>query len=85
MSADYLLLDNTDWAELASCKKLDKSIFFPSDRGGIKEAKRICATCPVSAECLQYATDNKIAFGVWGGLGEGDRERLAQDARRFGL
>jgi len=78
-------LHQRDWTELANCREVDKSVFFPSDRGGIAKAKAICATCPVSAECLQYATDNLLAYGVWGGLGETDRERLARDARRAGL
>jgi WhiB family redox-sensing transcriptional regulator len=78
-------LDQRNWTEQANCKDMDKSLFFPSTIGGIKLAKRVCATCPVSAECLQYATDNGLEYGVWGGLGETDRLRLARDARRAGL
>lgn len=27
-----------------------------------------CAFCPVSKECDEYATKNKIRSGVWGGI-----------------
>jgi WhiB family redox-sensing transcriptional regulator len=80
-----LTLNSRDWTDLAKCKNMDKSVFFPNTYGGVKRAKAICATCPVSAECLQYATDNDLTYGVWGGLGEGDRERLAREARRAGF
>lgn len=32
------------------------------------EAKRLCALCPVKAECLEYANDNDEREGIWGGL-----------------
>lgn len=42
-------------------------------------AKRICASCPVKDPCLEYAellpADLRYA-GVYGGLGEEDRESL---------
>ena len=78
-------LNERDWTEQSACKDIDKSVFFPSTYGGVKKAKAICATCPVSAECLQYATDNDLNYGVWGGLGEGDRERLRRQASMAGL
>jgi WhiB family redox-sensing transcriptional regulator len=78
-------LDERNWIEQANCKGMDRSVFFPSTVRGIKDAKKVCSTCPVSAECLQYATDNALEYGVWGGLGESDRLKLARDARRAGL
>lgn len=78
-------LDQRNWTEYANCKNLDKSLFFPSTVRELKLAKQVCSTCPVSSECLQYAVDNSLTYGVWGGLGESDREKLARDARRAGL
>lgn len=31
------------------------------------EAKALCATCPVWQECLEYAIDNDVRDGIWGG------------------
>jgi len=39
-------------------------------------AKAICQLCPVKAECLQEALDNKIDHGIWGGLSVKERRRL---------
>ena len=30
-------------------------------------AQRICAECPVSPSCLEYALEHHIDHGVWGG------------------
>lgn len=41
----------------------------------MKEARRICAGCPVRQECLDYALRNHEHFGMWGGLTERERRR----------
>lgn len=49
----------------------------------IREAKEVCATCPVKAACLAAATDGD--HGIWGGLTRADgwaaykRERRAKE------
>ena len=39
-------------------------------------AKLICRGCPVRTECLADALDNRIEFGVWGGMTERERRAL---------
>src|SRR5205807_3175113 len=39
-------------------------------------SKRICRSCPVRYECLADALDNRIEFGVWGGMTERERRAL---------
>ena len=39
-------------------------------------AKAICLACPVRTECLADALDNRIEFGVWGGMTERERRAL---------
>jgi WhiB family redox-sensing transcriptional regulator len=80
------------WAEQAACKGRDPDIFHPRinyrntrrDLVTIAEApaKAVCAECPVTAECLDYAERTRTEPGVWGGLGEGDRRRLRERQRR---
>ena len=43
------------------------SLFFSDELHDIAQAKRICATCPVMAECLEGALDRHERWGVWGG------------------
>ena len=39
-------------------------------------AKLICGACSVRAECLAEALDNRIEWGVWGGMTERERRAL---------
>lgn len=45
-----------------------------------REAKKICESCEVRSECLQYALENDERFGIWGGLSERERRRLRNEA-----
>ncbi|WP_310961551.1 WhiB family transcriptional regulator [Nocardioides terrisoli] len=65
---------NEDWASAALCQKSVPDELFV--RGAEQhKAKVVCAACPVRGECLAEALDNRIEWGVWGGLTE--RERRA--------
>lgn len=58
------------WRADASCGTLDGTLaatFFSEELQDIATAKRICANCPVIAECLEGALDRHEPFGVWGG------------------
>lgn len=58
------------WHAQAACQGKDTAIFFPEGAGrataAAREAKAICATCAVSAECLAYAIAEGVD-GIWGG------------------
>jgi WhiB family redox-sensing transcriptional regulator len=40
------------------------------------KAKVICQACPVRTECLAEALDNRMEWGVWGGLTERERRAI---------
>jgi WhiB family redox-sensing transcriptional regulator len=65
-----------DWLKEAKCKKMDTSVFFPRTSEDSMLAKSICADCSVKQECLKYAIDNDISYGVWGGLSESTRRTI---------
>lgn len=67
-----------NWKTQARCIDADPEVFFPPEGVNIREARAICATCPVQEQCLEYAIVNKIEFGVWGGMSVHQRERLAR-------
>ncbi len=41
-----------------------------------REARQFCFACPVRTECLAHALDQRIEFGVWGGMTERERRAL---------
>lgn len=60
----------TPWREAASClTETDQVSFFPDkeDLLGIAKAKAVCATCPVSDDCLTWAIETNQTEGIWGG------------------
>ena len=72
---------DTEWMAEGKCRDLPPSVFFPSDGLGVQAAQRICADCPVSDACLEYALANRIDHGVWGGRSERERRRILRSRR----
>ena len=77
----------TGWRTQAACRGHDPEIFFPvhAMRGSAayrsEAAKRICAGCAVSRECLGWAIRHGEDWGIWGGLNELERRQLRADLR----
>ena len=71
----------SSWMARGACRAYPPNTFFPSDGVGVDRARKICATCPVSAPCLEYALENHIDHGVWGGCSERERRRIAKRRR----
>lgn len=76
-------MSNTSWEHQAACRGADPEIFFAekSDHTAVTAAKSICATCPVTTQCLDYAIAGHERDGIWGGLLPHERRRL-MPARR---
>lgn len=68
------------WQERALCAQTDPEAFFPEKGGSTREAKRVCLSCDVRSDCLEYALANDERFGIWGGLSERERRRLKKAA-----
>lgn len=69
------------WADQAACKDLDLDMFFP-ERHVEVEAWKICTECPVRIECLTFAIENKIEYGIWGGFGLRARRRIQKRSKQ---
>jgi WhiB family redox-sensing transcriptional regulator len=76
------LTDAGMWQERARCAEVDPELWFPEKGGGNRAAKRVCAACPVRAECLEYILRPENAeiarFGVWAGLSPQQRRGLRE-------
>ena len=64
-----------DWTARAACKGTDPDELFVQGAAQ-NRAKLICRGCTVRTECLADALDNRIEFGVWGGMTERERRAL---------
>ena len=64
-----------DWTIAAACRGMDPDELFVQGAAQ-NRAKTVCAACLVRTECLADALDNRVEFGVWGGMTERERRAL---------
>ncbi len=63
------------WVSKGRCVSIDPDALFV--RGAAQQhAKVVCQKCPVIAECLADALDNRTELGVWGGMTERERRAM---------
>lgn len=76
MIVERFSTDPLAWYLDAACLEVPNAValFFPERGQSWREAKAVCASCLVRDECLQYALDNGIHFGIWGGTSERERK-----------
>jgi WhiB family redox-sensing transcriptional regulator len=70
---------STSWRSHGRCLDEDPELFFPIGSTGpavlqVTEAKAVCQACRVREACLQWALEQGLDHGVWGGL-DGDERR----------
>lgn len=71
-----MVLNNseTEWMTEAECAKPVNEPyqegFFSEDRDEILASRVLCFACPVRQDCAQYALNNAITWGTWGGHDE---------------
>lgn len=73
-----------NWQAQSACSELSSNeadrIFFLGRGGSPKRARLFCASCPVIADCRDYA----ILYnerGIWGGMLEDERDSIAEWAK----
>jgi WhiB family redox-sensing transcriptional regulator len=72
------------WSDLAACRGERSHLFYSPDTAESREArlrrerqaKQLCATCPVLEECREAALAQREGYGIWGGLNEMERRAL---------
>lgn len=69
--------DGGHWRDRAKClglTELTSRLFFPELGRGkkrkpvIEEARKFCSDCPVRKECFNFAKQNEMVDGIWGGV-----------------
>ncbi len=64
-----------EWVARGACRRSNHDELFVQGAAQ-NRAKAVCASCPVRTECLADALDNRVEFGVWGGMTERERRAL---------
>lgn len=71
-----------EWMDDALCKEVGGDIFFPTTENDTsRDAKRVCAMCPVNIDCLAYALSFTVVDGIWGGTTEKERRAIKRGKR----
>lgn len=78
------------WHDSAACRDEDPELFFPTTTSGpehdrqVSMAKAVCERCAVRYNCLEDALLRRVKDGIWGGMTDIERRRLAltNSARR---
>ena len=77
--APTLVFERGEWMNDAACKGLDPGMFILRKGEPAWPAKAVCATCPVTDECLEYGLRIK-AEGVYGGTTGKDRRAMIAES-----
>jgi WhiB family redox-sensing transcriptional regulator len=75
------------WRSAGACLHADPDLFFPISMTGraveqVQRAKAICASCPVLAECKEFARIHDAGYGIWGGTTPEERRRSRRREQR---
>lgn len=74
-----------EWVVNAACLGVDTTIFFPERpeaKRALDKARKICNSCLVSNQCLDYAIETDSP-GIWAGTSPKQRAEIV--FRRTGL
>lgn len=75
-------IKSEEWMQDALCAQVEPDVMFPADRdaAGARRAKKLCDACPVRQLCLDYALQNNIRHGIWGGMSPLERAAVRRRA-----
>lgn len=64
----------------ASCAGIAVDLFYPEDGQPeyVQHLRRVCAECPILAECFDWALHKEI-YGFWAGTTKAERKRIRKD------
>lgn len=78
-----LPLASESWEAWAECRGMNPDLFFGDELSGpdvYGPAKRVCSGCRVRDDCLEFAVEHGLSFGVWGGLSPKERRQARKVA-----
>ncbi len=67
--------EDVNWTSRGACLQIAPDDLFVQGAAQ-RSARSVCGGCTVRLECLADALDNRVEFGVWGGMTERERRAL---------
>ena len=77
-----------NWRTDAACRGADTSLFFEDEvtnyfkTDRLRRALAFCGACPVKYDCLSWAVENDVQYGLFGGLTKAQRRAWARNERK---
>ena len=79
MLVDLISQGATGWMQAALCAHSRfPDAWFPEKGQSNAPAVGVCSRCPVRAQYLDHAIDNRIEEGIWGGESPQGQRRIAR-------
>ena len=77
------MFDGTEWHSDASCRDHSNPEWWFPEVGGVqaREAKAVCAKCPVATDCLEWALRFPQEYGIYASTNYKGRKRIAAQRR----
>lgn len=81
--------DDLEWKNDGACVRESVDLFYGDGHDGVKtqatnrDAKKVCARCPVEDRCLEWALLTGERWGVWGGLTARERGKMLAARERL--
>jgi WhiB family redox-sensing transcriptional regulator len=85
---------NIGWREHSACATLSKNVFFDYNLVSLSKAEKkayeqealdTCASCPVKAQCYEFAVKNNEKYGIWAGTFPDQRKALYEAYKTTGV
>lgn len=71
------------WFEKARCSPANSVTFFPERGNPPRFPRALCRMCPIQEQCLEWSLTVPIRLhGIYGGIGEKERNRLRSERRK---
>lgn len=85
---EALAAEQPSWFRDAACAELPWTMFFNSTEGGRQDERKlpgleVCRTCPVTAQCLEWAIQTNCKAGIFGGKTTAQRMKAKRGLGRL--
>ncbi len=64
------------------CRNYDPDLWYSDAPTEQQKAARICQRCPAQRDCLLFALDHDLCFGIWGGHTPAERKAIVEERNR---